>query len=102
MITFRLAFLDKLASNRAVCITSTTYQVTLESLALRGELEVVNEVHRNHTMVRQVQWLEGTTDGTVTETFHLHRYAFHRHLCSFLVITQCGCSALVFMSKYKW
>ena len=86
MITFRLAFLDKLASNRAVCITSTTYQVTLESLALRGEFEVVNEVHRKHTMVRQVQWLEGTTDGIVTETFHFHMYAFHMQLCSILVI----------------
>jgi len=54
---------------------------------LQGELEVVKEVHMEDTMARQVQWLEGTTDGTVTETFHFHRYAFHMHLCSFVVIT---------------
>ena len=73
--------------NSAIGITSATYQVTVESLSLQGELEVVKGVHMEDTMARQVQWLEGTTDGTVTETFHFHRYAFHMHLCSFVVIT---------------
>jgi len=73
--------------NSAIGITSATYQVTVESLSLQGELEVVKEVHMEDTMARQVQWLEGTTDGTVTKTFHFHRYAFHMHLCSFVVIT---------------
>ena len=36
--------------NSAIGITSATYQVTVESLSLQGELEVVKEADRKHTM----------------------------------------------------
>jgi hypothetical protein len=74
MIAFRLAFLD---INIVADITSAAYQVTLESLFVQGELEVVKEVHRKHIMEKREDGDElngdagsvvGTADGTVTET----------------------------------
>lgn len=74
MIAFRLAFLD---INSIIDIFSATYQVTLESMFLQGELEVVKEVRRKHIMEKREDddVMNGdsssvveTADGTVTET----------------------------------